>query len=440
MSQTQITCPECKHQFNAEAALTHHMKYQLDQEKKRLQHEMRSWKEEQNKTVAEKVNILKIQEERLKQQQLEVDTKVSRLVAQKEVEMRQEQQRKEADNLAKLRQQVRQESLQEVSALKEELEEKSKLAALAREAQIKLEQTQRKLDEKERDLRLQFERQLSQQRVELEEAIAKRESEQHQLKLAEKDKQLEDMRKQVSELKRKSEQGSMQLQGEVQELAIECKLRKLFPQDEIQEVPKGLNGADTMQKVIDDSGKACGIMLYESKRTKHFSQAWLQKLREDQQRVVAEVAILVTEAMPDGITEFGWIDGILVCSFGTFPIAASLIRHNLIDLSHLKVAHINQDSKMALLYNYLTSVDFKMHLEEIIRTFESMRLQLDRERRTYTRQWKERETMLERVTHNTASMYGKLRGIAGAAIQEIPSLELEGSSDNEQTLLPSANQ
>lgn len=438
MSQTQITCPECKNQFNAEAALTHHIKHQLDQEKKRLQLEMRNWKEEQNKTVTEKVNLLKMQEERLKQQQLEVDTKVSRLVAQKETELRQEQQRKEADNLTKLRLQVKQESQLEVSALKEELEEKTKLAAQAREAQIRLEQTQRKLDEQGRDLQLQYERQLSQQRLELEEAIAKRESEQHQLKLAEKDKQLEDMRKQVNELKRKAEQGSMQLQGEVQELAIEEKLRSSFPQDEIQEVPKGLNGGDSLHLVKDERGIKCGTILYESKRTKNFSHGWLQKLREDQQRVSAHVAILVTEAMPEGVAEFGLLDGIFICSFHTFPIAASLIRHHLIDVAQLKVAHTNQDSKMALLYNYLTSVDFKMHLEEIIRTFEAMRQQLDKERRTFTKQWKERETMLERVTHNTASMYGKLRGIAGAAIQEIPALELEEPTIDEFPSLPKA--
>jgi hypothetical protein len=438
MSQTQITCPECKHQFNAEAALAHHMNHQLDQEKKRLQHDMRSWKEEQNKTVKEKVNLLKMQEERLKQQQLEQDTKVSRLVAQKEAELRQQLQQKEFENLSKLRQQVKQESQLEVSALKEELEEKTKLAAQAREAQIKLEQTQRKLNEQGRDLQLQFERQLSQQRQELEEAIAKRESEQHQLKLAEKDKQLEDMRKQVNELKRKAEQGSMQLQGEVQELAIEEKLRTAFPQDEIREVPKGLNGGDSLQIVKDTSRNSCGIILYESKRTKSFSYGWMQKVREDQQRVGAEVAVLVTEALPEGIESFGWLDGVLICSFNSLLAVATLTRDKLIDLCYLKVAHTNQDTKMALLYNYLTSNDFKMHLEEIIRTFDVLREQLDREKRAFIKQWKEREMLLDRVTNNTAGMYGKLRGIAGSEIPEVSALELEG--EGKRVEIPSATE
>lgn len=425
MNKTKITCPECKHQFDAEQALTHQMNHQIEQEKKRMQTEMRGWKAEQNKLIEEKANILKMHEERLKQQQLEVETKVAKLVAQKETELRKEQQQKEAEHLAKLRLQVKQESVLEISTLKAELEEKSKLALEAKTSQIKLEQIQRELQEKEQDLQLKFERQLSQQRRELEEVIAKRESEQHLLKLADKDKQLEDMRKQVNELKRKAEQGSMQLQGEVQELVMEEKLRQLFPQDEIKEVPKGLNGGDALHLVKDEQGNVCDTILYESKRTKSFSQAWLQKLREDQQRVGAKVAILVTEVLPGGVNAFGWQDGILICSFHALPAVAILTRDKVVALSQLKWAHTNQDSKMALLYNYLTSDDFKMHLEEIIRTFDVLREQLDREKRAFVKQWKEREALLERVINNTAGMYGKLKGIAGAAIPSVPALDFE---------------
>lgn len=216
----------------------------------------------------------------------------------------------------------------------------------------------------------------------------------------------------------------MQLQGEVQELAIENCLRSMFPIDDISEVVKGQRGGDTIQVVKDKLGRSCGKILYESKRTKNFNPAWIDKLKQDQQRENAQVAILVTEEMPEGMEVFGWIDSICICKFSALPIVASLMRDKIIELFCLKDVNTNKADKMVLLYNFLTGTEFRMHIEEIIQGFESLKEGIEKEKRAFEKIWKEREKQLMRVIQNTSQMYGSLKGIAGNALPVVEVLEL----------------
>jgi len=255
-------------------------------------------------------------------------------------------------------------------ALKEEKEElKNKVR----------EDFDQKIQEKEMELR--FEKKMRSVLVEKEEILAKRIREEESLKLAEKDKQLADQNKLIEELKRKKDQGSMQLQGEVQELAIEEILRHNFPVDLINEVPKGIRGADTVHTVINTLRADCGKILYESKRTKSFSNDWLEKLREDQREVGADIAVLITQTMPKDMDSYGQRDGVWICSFSEFVGLVHVLRHMIIKVHSIKSAQENIGDKKEVLYNYVSSEEFKQIVNGIVEGFSGMKTELDREKR-----------------------------------------------------------
>ena len=277
------------------------------------------------------------------------------------------------------------------------------------------------------------ERRLNQQLAAERARIQREESSKSELKLRELAKQLEDQKKLTEEMKRKQEQGSMQTQGEVQELAIEEWLAAQFPLDTIQEIRKGERGGDCIQTVHTRTRQNLGSIYYESKRTKHFQPTWIEKFKQDIQERNANIGVLVTEVMPPDMERLGMKDGIWICSFDEFKGLCTVLRESLIQISSAIVTQENKGDKMGLLYDFLTSQEFRMQIEAIVEGFTQMRADLESEQRAMRSLWKKREKQIDKVLLNTTGMYGSIKGIAGSAVHSIPLLELPG--DDEPGLL-----
>lgn len=232
------------------------------------------------------------------------------------------------------------------------------------------------------------------------------------------------MQKQIEELKRKAEQGSQQLQGEVQELELEALLRAKFPRDTIEPVPKGEHGGDALQHVVGSSGQVCGTIIWESKRTKNWSDGWLTKLREDQRAAKAEIAVIVSQSLPKEIETFGVMENVWVTHPKTVLPLAVTLRHTLIEVASARQASEGQQTKTEMVYQYLTGPRFRHRVEAIVEAFSSMQEDLDKEKKAIVKQWAKREEQIDRVMQATAGMYGDLQGIAGKTIQKIEGLEL----------------
>jgi hypothetical protein len=317
---------------------------------------------------------------------------------------------------------------QKLEMLSTELAEKSKSIQEAQKRELDLLKKQQELDEQKNNLELEAQRKMQELKSELEEKIRKNEGEKVDMKLKEKDKTIEDLHKMVDEMKRRSEQGSMQLQGEVQELALEELLRSSFPFDIIEEVSKGVRGADAIQIVNNHFGKQCGKIIYESKRTKSFSAEWIEKLKADQRLSQADVAILVTQTMPKEMTHFGEKNGIWICSFEEVKPLAAVIRDGILKISQATASQENKGEKMQMMYDFLTSIEFKNQMEAIIDGFRSMREGIIKERIQAEKNWKEREKQLDKVLLNATHFIGSVKGIAGNALADI---KMIGEEDSE---------
>ncbi|MDR0794050.1 MAG: DUF2130 domain-containing protein, partial [Chitinophagaceae bacterium] len=234
------------------------------------------------------------------------------------------------------------------------------------------------------------------------------------LKLKEKDKQLEDNKKLVDEMQRKAEQGSTQLQGEIQELALEELLQKTFPFDTLEEVAKGIRGADCTQQIRNQFGQAAGKIIYESKRTKEFSGEWIEKLKADMRALNADVAVIVTQTLPKDMERFGEKDGVYICNFSEVRSVALLLRNALLKIAESKKGQENKGEKMAMLYDYLTGNEFNGQWKAIREGFLSMKISIQKERDAMEKLWKAREKQLEKVLLNAAHIKGSVEGIAGA--------------------------
>ncbi len=294
----------------------------------------------------------------------------------------------------------------------------------AQKAEAELVRKQRDLDDAKREMDLTIEKRVTEGLGAVESKARQRADEDNRLKMAEKDKLIADTQRQVEEMKRKMEQGSQQLQGEVQELELEALLRSKFPRDTIEPVPKGEHGGDALHRVLGPLGQGCGTMLWESKRTKNWSDGWLTKLREDQRTAKAEIAIIVSQVLPKGVESFDHIDGVWVthprCAI---PVAIAL-RHSLTELSNARLAGEGQQTKMEMVYQYLTGPRFRHRIQAIVEKFGDMQEDLEKERRSMTKQWAKREEQIRGVIESTAGMYGDLQGIAGKTLQEIEGLDL----------------
>lgn len=297
----------------------------------------------------------------------------------------------------------------------------------AEETELQLRKERRLLDEAKDRFEIEKQRQLDMERKEIKENAAREIAEQEKYKLAEKDKVINDLNNALAEMKRKAEQGSQQLQGEVFELELEKILPEYFPADIINAIAKGQRGGDVKHTVKSPSGKVeCGVILWESKRTKAWSDGWIGKLKEDLRREGADVGIIITTALPSGIKAgIGCINGIWVCNENFILPLAQLIRDGLIKVMYQKTTHENQGRKADLIYQYITGSQFRLQIEAILESYQELKSGIERERAAYERLWKSREGQLQRIILSTAGLYGSMQGLAGGnALPQLKGLDL----------------
>jgi hypothetical protein len=326
--------------------------------------------------------------------------------------------------------------LQMMDTANKESEEKLKLA---RAKELDFLMKEKAMKEKEEEMEIQLQRKLQEQRAEMVEQIRKQETEknnlkdtEHQLRVKELEKQLDDQKKLAEEMKRKAEQGSMQLQGEVQELILEELLRNAFPFDLITEVGKGVRGADCVHHVRNQFGQECGKIIYESKRTKDFSMEWIEKLKKDMRSMGVDVAVIVTQSYPKGMDCFGEKDGVWICSFDEVKAVSYILRDGIVKLFGAIKSQENRGDKMHMLYDYLTSNEFSEQWKAIREGFMSMKLSIQKERDAMEKLWKAREKQLEKVMLNAAHIRGSIEGIAGT---DTIQLSLTDDEDDDALLL-----
>ncbi len=307
-------------------------------------------------------------------------------------------------------------------AMAERLAEQDKKLAEAREAQTKALKREQELLDREQELELTVQKRMADERAAMSERLSREADQKAELKLAEQAQMIDGMRKQIEALKQRSEQGSMQTQGEAAEMVLEETLARAFPTDEFTPVAKGVSGADVRQEVTL-GGVSAGSILWESKRTKNWTAGWLAKLRDDQRASGSDIAVITSIALPEGVDGFGIVDGIWVCAPRyAVPLAMSL-RQGLIDVASAKARAMGQDTKMELIYDYLTGTGFKQRVDAIVERFEDMQDNLRKERIFMEKQWAMRARQMEAVIGSTVGMYGDLQGIAGRSMPEIASVD-----------------
>ncbi len=392
---SSIKCPNCQHQFEP----TDSMRAELQAE---LRGQMLDWqkkKEEENRK----------REAEFAQQLLAKDEEVQKkMIAEKQ--QLEEQLRKNISN----------DFENQMKMLQQNVVDNEEKLKTARQKELDFLQKEQALKIKEAEMELELQRKMITEREKIKEQVGKEEAEkmlvkeqESQLRMRELEKQIEDQKRLVDEMKRKAEQGSMQLQGEAQELLLEELLRETFPFDVVSEVGKGVRGADCIQTVRNQLGAECGKMIYESKRTNHFSNDWIEKLKTDMRNLGADIAIIVTQAMPKDMEGFGEKDGVYICSFTEVRSMATVLRNSIIKIFAASKSQENRGEKMHMLYDYLIGNEFGEQWKAIREGFMSMKLSIQRERDAMEKLWKSREKQLEKVLLNAAHIKGSIDGISG---------------------------
>ena len=418
MAEPTVVCPQCK----TEIKLTESLAAPL-LESVRRDYEQRI--SQKDADVAEREKLLNERAETLDKAKRTLDQQIEQKLQLERARIGAEEAQKAKLALGNdLDQKVK-----EINTLQDILKQRDTKLAEAQKAQAEVIRKQRELDDAKRELDLTVEKRV-QADLSTEREKAKKEAEEElKLKVMEKDQTITAMQRQIEELKRRAEQGSQQLQGEVQELELEALLTAKFPRDTIQPVPKGEFGGDVLHRVIGPLNQICGTILWESKRTKNWSDGWLPKLREDQRAAKAEIAVIISQALPKDIDTFGLVDGVWVADPKvTLPVALSL-RQTLIEIAAARQASEGQQTKIEMVYQYLTGPRFRQRVEAIVEAFSSMKKDLDAEKKAITRQWAKRDEQIDRVMQATVGMYGDLQGIAGKTLQEIEGLEFQGMLD-----------
>jgi hypothetical protein len=316
--------------------------------------------------------------------------------------------------------------------LKAQTEEKSKKLEQYQSQELELRKEKRLLEEQKQTMELDIARKLDEERKKVESEVLRKVTEENRLKEMEKDKQIEDFKRQVEDMKHKIEVGSQQARGEVQELDLEEMLRVNFSGDDITPVGKGVLGADIIQHVRNRYGKLCEKIIWESKRTKHWSDQWVDKLKDDARKMSGFVSVIVTETLPADIKGFGYYNGVWVTDYHSIIGLTTALRMQIIHVCHVRDSIVGKDEKMEMLYNYLTSHQFRQRVEAIVETFQTMRTDLDKEREAMRRLWAKREKEIERITENTIGMYGEMQGLVGSGMPSLPALDLMAIAGQEE--------
>jgi hypothetical protein len=415
-NETKITCPNCGQEIDVNSVITHN----LEEEFKKKYNA--KWVEEKKK-YQDELDKLEKQKQEIETLQQNQETLVAEKLA---AAIKSEKEKFEKQ----IKSQLQEEQSERIALIEKELKEKSEQVKDLNRAKAEIEQIKREKAELKEAIEAESAKLLNAKLNEEKERIRKTEQDKNELIVAELQKQLDDQRRLTEEMKRKQEQGSMQLQGEVQELAIEEWLTANFPLDTISEIKKGDRGADCIQMVHTRTSQNCGTIYYESKRTKNFEPKWLEKLRDDIRDKGANIGVLVTDAFPKGMERMGMVEGIWVCNFEEFKGLCFVLRETVVQLSLVAASQENKGEKTIMLYDFLTSNEFRLQVEAIVEGFTQMQADLISEKRSIMGHWKKREKQIEKVLLNTNFMYNSIKGIAGSAIQPIKMLELPEAPDD----------
>lgn len=418
MTEPTIVCPNCKTQIKLTESLAAPL---IETTRKQFEQQLA----QKDSDIALREQAMREKEKQLVETKNKLDEQVADQVAE---QLKIDRTRITAEEAKKAKQAAAtdlEQKAQELSELQEVLKLRNEKLAEAQKAQAELIKKQRELDDAKRELELTIEKRV-QEGLDATRQQAKKEAEEEQkLKVMEKEQTITAMQKQIEDLKRRAEQGSQQLQGEVQELELENLLRGKFPFDLIDPVPKGEFGGDVLHRVVSASGQSGGTILWESKRTKNWSDTWLTKLREDQRTAKAEIAIIVSQILPKGVENFEMVEGVWVTHPRVALPVALILRQSLLELALARQSTEGQQTKTEMVYQYLTGSRFRQRVEAIVEAFSTMQEDLDKERKVIMKQWAKRQEQIERVMGATVGMYGDLQGIAGKSLQEIEGLELK---------------
>lgn len=418
--EVQIKCPNCGTSIDVQDILSHQLEDEIN---KKYQAQ-----------IAEEKKKYEVEQEKLKQEKLDFEQKKKQ-----ENELFQERfdkklKEEKGSMEVKLKAKLLEEQSDQFAALQKELNEKSEQVKELNRSKAEIEKLKREKSELKESVEAESQKRLNEIITLEKEKIRKIEEDKNELRFKEMQKQLEDQKKLTEEMKRKQEQGSMQMQGEVQELAIEEWLAAQFPLDTIEEIKKGVRGGDCIQIVNTRTEQNCGKIYYESKRTKDFQPSWIEKFKNDIREKGANIGVLVTEVMPSDLDRMGLKDGIWICNYDEFKGLCNVLRESIVQVNLAVSSQENKGDKMHMLYDYLTSNQFRMQIEAIVEGFTSMKIALDSEKRAMQRIWKEREKQIDKVTINTIDMHASIKGIAGNAIQSVKALELPAATEEHDEL------
>lgn len=413
MAEPTITCPKC----STEIRLTESLAAPLIADTRRRYEQALTQKDAE---IARRETEIRSRQAALEKEKAAIGEQVAERVAAERARIAAEETKKaKLLAAADLDQKTKQ-----LADLQDVLRERDAKLAEAQKAQAELIRKQRELDDARREMDLTIEKKVQESLVAVRDKAKQEAEEGLKLQVTERDEKISSMARQIEELRRRAEQGSQQLQGEVLELELEATIRNRFPRDIVEPVPKGEFGGDVLQRVLGPLDQSCGTILWESKRTKNWSDSWLAKLRGDQRAAKADMALLVSSALPRDVVGFDLIDGVWVveprCAI---PVAIAL-RQSLIEIAAARHARDGQETKMELVYDYLTGPRFRHRVEAIIEKFTDMQADLDRERKAMLRLWAKREAQIKGVIEATVGMYGDVQGIAGKALDEIDALTL----------------
>ena len=405
-----IKCPSCGENIDVNSILIQQLeteihqklKVSFDEKKQKVTEESLAFQEEKKLFELQKLNEKELFDEQLNSQLKEQEKILE----------------------AKIKKQLTEEQSAQLNIMQAELNEKSQKLIELNASKAEIEKLKREKNEMQGIADIAAQEKMSVILSQEKEKIQKAADEKNELKLKELQKKIDDQRLLTEEMKRKQEQGSMQFQGEVQELAIEEWLQQQYPLDTIDEIKKGARGGDCIQIVNTRTTQNCGKIYYESKRTKKFEAIWIDKFKADMRVKGADIGVIVTESMPTEMDRMGLKDGVYICTFQEFKSLSGILRESIIQINSATTSQLDSGDKMHILYDYLTSNIFRMQVEAIVEGFTAMKTAIESEKRSMYRIWKEREKQIEKVTINTIEMHASIRGIAGTAIQAVKALEL----------------
>ncbi|NND34318.1 MAG: DUF2130 domain-containing protein [Saprospiraceae bacterium] len=405
---SEVICPSCGHSIDVEKAIQQRTEQKL--------------REEFNRKFVDVTRQLEADKKSLERERLEV----KRLSSQT-WEIIQEELKKERIRLAdQLKQELEQKSKKELDSLAQALDKREKQNLELQRREVALLAEKQRLQNNQESLKLQLEREFMLRQQDMERKIKSEYVQQQDFQRIEYERKLKDQRQLIEEMTRKMQQGSMQIQGETQEVAIENYLAEIFTNDRIETIKTGARGADCMLFVRRKNyEKEIGRIYFESKRTKHFQNTWIEKFKGDMRMQKADLGVIVTQSMPTDMEHMGQKEGIWICTFAEMKILVPILRESLLQIDLASEASNNQESKMALLYQFLLSSEFRMQVEGIVEGFTQLQEELNREKRAMHGIWKRREKQIEKVLLNTNHMYSSIRGLAGSEIKSIKALEIE---------------